>query len=106
MGCFFLLETMEQKFILYHKIYGILLNNNFFPFTAKRYDGNKITYIFKTIKWGRNTITVDALNITPKEIPSKKIVLGVKINNFQLNNFKEFNENLNKITTYKQKMKK
>lgn len=99
----------KENFITYDKILKTLKDNTFYGFTVKRVGDNKVTYTFVSCKWNNITITVDTLKLNPKKIPSDKIVLGINMNETQLDTFKDFIDamkNLYKINKQTQQYNK
>lgn len=92
----------NSDFIDYNEVVKILENNWFYGFTVKR-ENNRVTYTFKSIRYPNVLISVKTLKIEPNKIPSKKIVLGIKFNNIEINGWKEFINGLKEIYKFNKK---
>lgn len=85
-------QEQQSNFITYDTIKGILEKHQFYGRTAKRVGDRKITYMFYSYKWYNTVISIETMRI-----PSKRIVLGIKINDKIINSYKEFLQNINGI---------
>ena len=93
----------KNNFIYYKEIANLLDKNTFYGFTAKR-ENNRIRYTFRSVRYPNVLISVLTLKLDPSDVMSKKIVLGIKFNENEVNGFKDFVielENLSK--NYKKK---
>jgi len=80
----------KENFIKYNHIHKMLNDNGFFGLNAKRINNGRITYSFKNIRWNNFLVNVETLKLNPQEITSEKIVLGIKVNDKQLDTLKDF----------------
>ena len=92
----------NSNFIDYNEVVKILEKNWFYGFTGKR-ENNRVTYTFRSIRYPNVLISVKTLKIEPNKIPSKKIVLGIKFNDIEINGWKEFIKGLKEIYKFNKK---
>jgi len=92
----------NSNFIDYNEVVKILEKNWFYGFTVKR-ENNRVTYTFRSIRYPNVLISVKTLKIEPNKIPSKKIVLGIKFNDIEINGWKEFIKELKEIYKFNKK---
>lgn len=94
----------KSNFIYFKDVEKILKNNMFYGFTAKR-DGNKIQYTYHCIRYHKIIIKVLSMKLDPKNVKSDKIVLGIKLNDKELNGWNDFIYNLKNIYNINKKLK-
>lgn len=92
----------NSDFIYYNEVVKILEKNWFYGFIGKR-ENNRVTYALKSIRYPNILISVKTLKIEPNKIPSKKIVLGIKFNDIEMNGWKEFIKGLKEIYKFNKK---
>lgn len=92
----------NNNFIDYNEVFKILEKNWFYGFTGKC-KNNRVTYTFRSIRYPKVLISVKTLKIEPNKIPSKKIVLGIKFNDIEMNGWKEFIKGLKEIYKFNKK---
>ncbi len=86
----------QNNLIDFEAVKKILEENRFFGFTAKRNDG-RIEYSFINISYFTITFKILTTKLDPNNVKSKKIVLGVKMNEKELNGWNDFVTTLKNI---------
>lgn len=92
----------NSDYIDYNEVVKILEKNWFYGFTVKR-ENNRVTYTFRSTRYPNVLISVKTLKIEPNKIPSKKIVLGIKFNDIEINGWKEFINDIKEIYKFNKK---
>lgn len=93
----------KNNFILYKNTEKILNDNMFFGFTVKREKNNRLVYKYHSVKYPKVTIQVLTLKLKPNQIPSEKIVLGIKFNDTEINGWKELVKGLKEMYKFNKK---
>ena len=89
----------KNDFIYYKAVEKVLEDYSFHGFTAKRENKSRVLYTYRSVRYPNVLISVLTLKLDPNKIPSEKIVLGIKFNNFEVEGWKDFIgelKNLNK----------
>ena len=92
--------SKNNGFIYFKGVEKILSDRGFFGFTAKR-NGGRIEYSYLSIS--NYTVTVKVL--TTKLDPNNKIVLGIKVNDKDLNGWNDFIHEINNAHKLHNKLK-
>lgn len=95
----------ENNLIEFKTIENVLKENSFYGFTAKREKNGRIIYTFNGFKYPHVEIKVLTLKLEPNKLNGGKIVLGIKINEKEIEGYKLFIEELNEIKRYKKRKK-
>lgn len=94
----------KNKFIYYKAVDKILRDNYFFGFTAKRNKKtNRVLYTYRSVRYPKVLISVLTMRLDPSKIQSDKIVLGIKFNDKEVEDWNGFINKLKDINTYKKK---
>lgn len=94
----------KSNFIYYKSVAKVLENNTFYGFTAKRNKKtNRILYTYRSIKYPNVLVSVLTMRLDPSKIQSDKIVLGIKFDDKEIEDWNGFISKLKDITTYKKK---
>jgi hypothetical protein len=91
--------SKNNGFIYFDLVQRVLEKNKFFGFTAKR-DKGRIEYTYLSVPCHHLTFKVLTTRLHQKDITSKKIVLGIKLNDKELEGWNEFMDaiaNANKL---------
>jgi len=88
-------ESVEKK----------LFDKKFFGFTAKR-NGNRIEYTYISLGSYLVSFKVLVTKVNPNNIQSKKVVLGIKINDREIKGWKEFIKELENSYFFHKKLLK
>jgi len=97
----------KNKFIYYKAVDKILGDNYFFGFTAKRNkETNRVLYTYRSVRYPNVLISVLTMRLDPSKIQSDKIVLGIKFNDKEVEDWNGFINKLKEITTYKPSKRK
>lgn len=81
--------SKNKGFISFDAVKTILEKNKFFGFTAKR-DNGRIEYTYLSVPYHYVTFKVLTTRLKQNDIISKKIVLGIKVNDKELKGWNEF----------------
>ena len=94
----------KSNFIYYKSVVKVLEDNTFYGITAKRNrKTNRILYTYRSIKYPNVLISVLTMRLDPSKIQSDKIVLGIKFDDKEVEDWNGFINKLKDITTYKKK---
>lgn len=84
-------QLNPNNFILFKDVEKVIHDNDFYGFTAKRNeDRTKVLYTYHSVKWPNILISVLTMKLNPQEIPSTKIVLGIKFNDEKVETWNDF----------------
>ena len=99
---------MEKSNFIYHKsVVKILEDNSFYGFTAKRNKKtNRVLYTYRSIKYPNVLVSVLTMRLDPSKIQSDKIVLGIKFDDKEVEDWNGFINKLKEITAYKPSKRK
>lgn len=96
---------MSKGLIHFDAVRKVLERNKFFGFTAKRENG-RIEYTYISVPYHHVTFNVLTTRLNSKDIVSKKIVLGIKINDQELQGWNDFMEAVNNVYKLHNKLNK
>ena len=96
---------MSKGFIHFDAVRKVLERNKFFGFTAKRENG-RIEYTYISVPYHHVTFKVLTTRLNSKDILSKKIVLGIKVNGQELQGWNDFMETVKNVYKLDNKLNK
>lgn len=94
----------KNNFIYYKSVVKVLEDNTFYGITAKRNrKTNRVLYTYRSVKYPNVLVSVLTMRLDPSKIQSDKIVLGIKFDDKEVEDWNGFINKLKDITTYKKK---
>jgi hypothetical protein len=89
---------MNEKFTAFEEAKKMLEKYNFFGHTAKRGNKYKIEYTFLSTSWPKDVYRINTL-----KIDNKRIVIGVTLNDTEINGWENLEPSLNNLKRNKKK---
>ena len=80
----------KEKFIYYKDVEKLLDRNDFLKSSCRRGKNGRLTYTYRSIKYYSLVFSIAITKLDPQDIKSDKVVLGIKLNEKELNGWNDF----------------
>ena len=88
----------KSNFIYYKSVVKVLEDNTFYGITAKRNrKTNRVLYTYRSVKYPNVLVSVLTMRLDPSNIQSDKIVLGIKFDDKEVEDWNGFINKLRQL---------